>query len=63
MPQLPQISPEMALLAGRAVFLVFCFLLAAITFTRWRRTTDRAAERFHSLLVLPALAIADIEEH
>ena len=46
MPQLSQIPVDLALLAGRAVFLVFCFLLAAITFTRWRRATDSVTERF-----------------
>ena len=46
MPQLSPISLDVALIAGRAVFLVFCFVLAAIAFTRWRRTTERLAERF-----------------
>jgi Protein of unknown function (DUF2802) len=34
-------SPENLLLAGRAIFLVFCFVLAAVTFTRWRRAAER----------------------
>jgi hypothetical protein len=45
MPQFPPISLDVALLAGRAVFLVFCFVIAAIAFTRWRRASDRLAER------------------
>ncbi len=32
-------SVELLLQAGRAVFLVFSFVLAAITFTAWRRAT------------------------
>src|SRR5689334_9557790 len=43
---MPPITLELALLAGRAVFLVFCFVLAAVTFTRWRRAADRNAELF-----------------
>ena len=39
---MPPISIELALIAGRAVFLVFCFIFAAIAFTRWRRAADRS---------------------
>jgi hypothetical protein len=49
MPTLPdflQISPDLALIAGRAVFLVFSFVFAAIAFTRWRRATDRNTRNF-----------------
>ena len=46
MPSLPQISPDQALAIGRAVFLVFCFLLAAFTFTRWRKASERTTELF-----------------
>ncbi len=45
MPQLPHLSLDVALIAGRAVFLVFCFVLAAIAFTRSRRATEQSAER------------------
>ena len=62
MPQLPQISPEMAFLAGRALFLVFCFILAAITFTRWRRTTDRVAERFAEQNTAVLAQLANMEQ-
>jgi Protein of unknown function (DUF2802) len=34
---------EDLLLAGRAAFLVFCFVLAAFTFARWRRAAERHA--------------------
>ena len=43
---MPPISIELALLAGRALFLVFCFVLAAVAFTRWRRAADRNSELF-----------------
>jgi hypothetical protein len=38
-------SIEMWMLAGRAVFLVFSFVLAAITFTAWRRATRRQTDQ------------------
>ena len=38
-------DPDTLLLAARAVFLVFSFVLAAITFTAWRRTTRRQSEQ------------------
>jgi len=41
---LSQISMDLVLIAGRAVFLVFCFVLAAVAFTRWRRAAERANE-------------------
>jgi uncharacterized protein DUF2802 len=46
MPQLPQISPDLALLIGRAVFLVFCFVIAAFAFTRWRKASDGNTQLF-----------------
>jgi alkylation response protein AidB-like acyl-CoA dehydrogenase len=33
-------SVEMLLIAGRAVFLVFSFVLATVTFIRWRRAIE-----------------------
>ncbi len=41
---------DMALLAGRAAFLVFSFAVAAIAFTRWRRLSEREAQ--HTALAL-----------
>jgi hypothetical protein len=38
-------SVELLLVAGRAVFLVFSFVLAAITFTAWRRATRVQTEQ------------------
>jgi hypothetical protein len=46
MLQLSQISTDQALLVGRAVFLVFCFVLATVAFTRWRRASERTTELF-----------------
>jgi len=46
MPSLNAISLDQALLIGRAVFLVFCFLLATVAFTRWRRASERTTELF-----------------
>ncbi len=40
---LASLSLEDLLLAGRAAFLVFCFVLAAFAFTRWRRAAERDA--------------------
>ena len=49
MPQLSQLSQiplDQALLIGRAVFLVFCFLLATVAFTRWRRASQATTKLF-----------------
>ena len=43
---MPPISIELALIAGRAAFLIFCFVLAAIAFTRWRRAADHSTAQF-----------------
>lgn len=55
---IPTVEIDVALLAGRAVFLVFCFALAAIAFTRWRRSADTSADRFmeRTALLLDRLA-------
>ena len=34
-------STEILLIAGRAVFLVFSFIVASVSFTAWRRATRR----------------------
>jgi uncharacterized membrane protein len=41
---LATLSLDDYLLIGRAVFLVFCFVLAAITFAAWRRAAVRQTE-------------------
>ena len=60
--QLSQIPLDVALIAGRAVFLVFCFLLAAVSFTRWRRATARIAERFAEQNTALLARLAKMEE-
>lgn len=47
----PAIDIELALLVGRAAFLVFSFIIAAIAFTRWRRAAARDAERVTTQLM------------
>lgn len=58
---LPPIPLDLALIAGRAVFLVFSFILAAITFTRWRRSADWNALQFaeQNATLLSRLATLD----
>jgi hypothetical protein len=58
---LPPISIELALLVGRALFLVFCFVLAAVAFTRWRRAADRNSELFMQQTALVLERIAALE--
>jgi hypothetical protein len=38
-------SVEMLLLAARAVFLIFSFVLAAVAFSRWRRATSAQTQQ------------------
>ena len=45
MNPLPSLSLEEWLLAGRAVFLVFCFVLASVTFAAWRRAAVRQTQQ------------------
>ena len=51
-------SIDMLLIAGRAVFLVFSFVFAAVAFTAWRRATQQQTEHLlsHTDLVLQRLA-------
>ena len=58
---MPPISIELAFLAGRALFLIFGFVLAAIVFIRWRRATERSAARFEqaNALLLERLTTID----
>jgi len=51
-------SIDMLLIAGRAVFLVFSFVFAAIAFTAWRRATQLQTQHLltHTDLVLQRLA-------
>lgn len=51
-------SIDLLLIAGRAVFLVFSFVFAAIAFTAWRRSTQLQTQQLltHTDLVLQRLA-------
>ena len=51
-------STDFLLIAGRAVFLVFSFVVAAVSFTAWRRATRRQTAEVlaQSQLVLQRLA-------
>jgi Protein of unknown function (DUF2802) len=59
---MPPVSIEFALLAGRAVFLVFSFAIAAVTFTRWRRGAQRGTEQIMTQNTLMLERLAAIEE-
>ena len=52
---------DLALIAGRAVFLVFCFVLAAIALTRWRRAADRSTDQFAAQTERLLARLAEIE--
>jgi hypothetical protein len=62
MPQLSPSSFDVALMIGRAVFLVLCFVLAAIAFTRWRRAGDSNAERFAEQNTALLAQLANMEQ-
>jgi hypothetical protein len=51
-------SVDILLIAGRAVFLVFSFVCAAVAFTAWRRAANKQTQHFleHAQLVLQRLA-------
>lgn len=52
---------EMWLIAGRAVFLIFSFVLAAVAFTRWRRTIQTQGERLLASHEVMLHRLADLE--
>ncbi|MGH8289780.1 MAG: DUF2802 domain-containing protein [Steroidobacteraceae bacterium] len=54
-------SIEFLLIAGRAVFLVFSFLIAAISFTAWRRATRRQTAEVLSQTQLVLQRLAELE--
>jgi hypothetical protein len=51
-----------ALIVGRAVFLVLCFVLAAIAFTRWRNTAENSNDRFMERTALLLDRLASLEQ-
>lgn len=54
-------SVEFLLIAGRAVFLVFSFVVAAISFTAWRRATRRQTAEVLSQTQLVLQRLAELE--
>jgi alkylation response protein AidB-like acyl-CoA dehydrogenase len=56
-------SVELILIAARAVFLLFSFIVAAITFTRWRRATLAQTERVLAHQELMLQRLAELEAH
>jgi alkylation response protein AidB-like acyl-CoA dehydrogenase len=52
---------EFLLIAGRAVFLVFSFVLAAVSFTAWRRATQRQTAEVLSQSQLVLQRLAELE--
>jgi hypothetical protein len=59
---MPPISAELLLIAGRAVFLVFSFVIAAVTFARWRRDATRSTAEIMAQNSLMLQRLAAIEE-
>jgi hypothetical protein len=62
MPDFSQLSLDLAFIAGRAIFLLLGFGLAAITFTRWRKATDANAERFAEQNTALLAQLANMEQ-
>ena len=55
-------SAEFLLIAGRAVFLVFSFIVAAISFTAWRRATRQQTAEVISQTQIVLQRLAELEE-
>jgi alkylation response protein AidB-like acyl-CoA dehydrogenase len=54
-------SLEMWLIAGRALFLLFSFVLAAVAFTRWRRATQSQTDQLLARHDVMLQRLADLE--
>jgi alkylation response protein AidB-like acyl-CoA dehydrogenase len=54
-------SADFLLIAGRAVFLVFSFVIASISFTAWRRATRRQTAEVLSRTQLVLERLAELE--
>src|SRR6266702_952622 len=52
---------EMLLIAARAVFLLFSFALAAVAFTRWRRTAEAHTARLQANHEVVLQRLADLD--
>ena len=60
-PSLATPSVELLLIIGRAVFLLFSFVLATITFIRWRRATLAQTELVLANHTVVLQRLADLE--
>ena len=60
-PSLALPSVELLLLVGRAVFLLFSFVLATIAFVRWRRATLAQTEHVLANHAVVLQRLADLE--
>ena len=54
-------ATDFLLIAGRAVFLVFSFVVAAISFTAWRRATRRQTAEVLSQTQIVLQRLAELE--
>jgi len=54
-------SADFLLIAGRAVFLVFSFVVAAISFTAWRRATRRQTAEVLAQTQIVLQRLAELE--
>lgn len=54
-------SADFLLIAGRAVFLVFSFFVAAVSFTAWRRATRRQTAEVLAQTQLVVQRLAELE--
>ncbi len=54
-------SADFLLLAGRAVFLVFSFVVAAVSFTAWRRATRRQTAEVLAQTQIVLQRLAELE--
>jgi alkylation response protein AidB-like acyl-CoA dehydrogenase len=54
-------STEFLLVAGRAVFLVFSFIVASISFTAWRRAARRQTDEVLSQTQIVLQRLAELE--
>jgi alkylation response protein AidB-like acyl-CoA dehydrogenase len=61
LPAMTLPSTDFLLIAGRAVFLVFSFIVAAISFTAWRRATSRQTAEVLSQTQLVLQRLAQLE--
>jgi hypothetical protein len=61
LPAVDLTSVEFLLVAGRAVFLLFSFVIAAVTFTAWRRATKVQTEQVLSQTHAVLQRLAELE--